>query len=105
MTVKEVVKLNSYFDVYEKLLTERQKEVFKYYYHEDLSYQEIADILKISRAGAYDTLKRTRDFLEEMENKLNFVIRYDKLIQDLKGLNDPKVNEILEKHKRGGYYE
>ncbi len=101
----EMIKLNTYYDVYEVLLTDRQKEVFQYYYHDDLSYQEIADILKISRAGVYDILKRTRDFLHEMENKLQFVVRYDSLYRDLESINNEDVNEILKRHKRGGNYE
>lgn len=103
--LEEIIKLNSYFDVYESLLTERQKEVFIYYYHDDLSYQEIADILKISRAGVYDILKRTRDFLQETENKLQFVLKYDRLYQDLTKLNIKEVDDILINHKRGGNYE
>ncbi len=101
----EMILLNTYYDVYEPLLTQRQKEVFQYYYQDDLSYQEIADILKISRAGVYDILKRTRDFLHEMENKLQIVLRYDRLYHDLNELNNEAVNKILIKHKRGGSYE
>lgn len=105
MKVEEIITLNSYFDIYEALLTERQKEVFQYYYHDDLSYQEIADILNISRSGVYDILKRTKDLLIELENKLNFVLKYDKLLSDLRALKNPEVDSILSKHTRGGNYE
>ena len=83
------------------LIDRSSKEVFKYYYHDDLSYQEIADILKISRSGVYDTLKRTENFLIETEEKLGFVKKYDKLIKELSELNIKEVNEILEEE----YYE
>ncbi|HZJ87136.1 MAG TPA: sigma factor-like helix-turn-helix DNA-binding protein, partial [Erysipelothrix sp.] len=63
MKVEEVVTLNTLYDTYENMLTKRQQEVFGYYYHEDLSHQEIADILDISRPGVYDILKRTRNTL------------------------------------------
>ncbi len=105
MKIDKIVHLNVLYDVYENLLTERQKEVYKYYYHEDLSYQEIAEILDISRAGAYDTLKRTRGLLQEMESKLQFVIKYERLIEDLRALKLDAVDEILEKNKIGGNYE
>lgn len=101
MMLEKTIKLNRYFDYYGPLLTDRQKEVFKYYYHDDLSYQEIADILKISRSGVYDTLKRTENFLIDTEEKLGFVKKYDKLIKELSELNIKEVNEILEEE----YYE
>lgn len=105
MNFEKIFILNDYYDYYGMLLTERQKEIFKYYYHDDLSYQEIADILGISRAGVYDTLKRTVDLLEETENKLGFVKKYDKLIKDLLALNNDEVNAILEEIDQGGNHE
>ena len=40
------VEIINLFDVYETLLTDREKEIFKYYYYEDLSLSEIVnDIL------------------------------------------------------------
>lgn len=105
MSLNKTVRLNNLFDSYEALLTDRQREVFIYYYHEDLSYQEIADILNISRAGVYDTLKRTTEFLEETEKKLGFSEKYDKLLKALADLDDPQVNTILEKFDIGGNYE
>ncbi len=105
MKVEEVVTLNILYDMYENMLTSRQQEVFGYYYHEDLSHQEIADILDISRSGVYDILKRTRNSLHELEDKLQFVLKYNKLIDDLKALEDPNVNKIIAKNFRGGNYE
>ncbi|NLW15540.1 MAG: signal recognition particle [Erysipelothrix sp.] len=105
MSLDTIVYLNNLFDAYESLLTKRQQEVFRYYYHDDLSHQEIADILEISRAGVYDALKRTRDVLYETEEKLGFVKRLNVLITELKDLDDPKINEIIIKFQRGGNYE
>lgn len=105
MELKKIVLFNKYFDAYEKMLTDRQREVFEYYYHDDLSYQEIADILNISRAAVFDTLKRTTESLSEIENKLGIVSKYDKLINELKLLNIDEVDEILRDFTRGGNYE
>lgn len=95
MSIKKTILLNRYFDYYEKLLTEKQREVFIYYYQDDLSYQEIADILKISRSAVYDALKRTCAFLESTEEKLGFVRRMDELYEKLYALNNEEVNKIL----------
>lgn len=97
--------MNILFDNYGALLTERQQEVFKYYYHDDLSYQEIADNLSISRAAVHDIIKRTVTFLEDTENKLGFTQKYDKLFKDLMTLNSEDVNRILIKYDIGGNYE
>ncbi|HLV50182.1 MAG TPA: sigma factor-like helix-turn-helix DNA-binding protein [Erysipelothrix sp.] len=105
MQLKKTLHYNTLFDIYEKLLTKRQREVYIFYYHEDLSYQEIADILNISKAAVYDTVKRTTDFLEDTEKKLGINDKYVKIISELEKLNDPKVNAILEQFDRGGNYE
>ena len=39
------VEIINLFDVYETLLTDREKEIFKYYYYEDLSLSEISENL------------------------------------------------------------
>ncbi|MBQ3376281.1 MAG: DNA-binding protein [Erysipelotrichaceae bacterium] len=63
--------INSLIPFYENLLTERQKEIIKYYYYEDLSLTEIAENLDISRNAVYDTIRKTRGILEEYESKLH----------------------------------
>ena len=83
------------------MLTARQKEIFQYYYHEDLSYQEIADNLDISRASAFDTLNRTLKLLETYEENIGL----HTLIVQLEGLNDERVNDILTTRNHGGKYD
>lgn len=105
MNIEKALHYNRLFDFYDKLLTENQRVVFQYYFHDDLSYQEIADILNISRSGVYDTLKRTMNLLDDYEEKIEVVKRYQKLIDELHQLEDKKVNEILDKFEIGGKYE
>jgi uncharacterized protein len=105
MSFDKVVYLNKLFDHYSSLLTQRQQEVFISYYHEDLSYQEIADELGISRAGVFDTLKRTVSFLENTEMKLGFVKKYDTLISELSALNIKEVNDVIDRLDIGGSNE
>ena len=52
------VEIINLFDVYETLLTDREKEIFKYYYYEDLSLSEISENLNITRTGVFNTLKK-----------------------------------------------
>jgi RNA polymerase sigma factor (sigma-70 family) len=55
-------------------LTERQKEAVYLFYQEDLSYQEVADILKIKVGGTYKLLYRAVDKMREQMNNTNVEI-------------------------------
>ena len=57
-------------DVYGSLLTDKQQDIFRYVYENDLSFSEIAENLGISKASVSDTIKRTTSILNEYENKL-----------------------------------
>jgi predicted DNA-binding protein YlxM (UPF0122 family) len=64
------------FDFYDELLTEKQRRIFRLYYHEDLSLGEIAELVGISRQGVYDILKRAKAQLVELEGKLKLAKRH-----------------------------
>lgn len=70
--------LSSLFDFYESLLTDKQREYFRYYYFEDYSLAEIANIYGVSRSAIYDLLQKTFNLLESYESKLGL---YDKFSQ------------------------
>ena len=105
MIALETVALNRLYDYYGVLLTDRQREVFKYYYHEDYSYQEIADLLEISRAGVYDNLKRAKTSLDHYEEKLGFSKRLDQMFASLEKLENKEVEAILNTFYDGGKYD
>ncbi len=67
------VKLICLFDVYETLLTDREKEIFKYYYYEDLSLSEIGENLNITRTGVFNTLKKVEEKLLQYEDNLKLL--------------------------------
>ena len=99
--LSKALHINKLYDIYGELLTPRQKEVFEYYYHDDLSYQEIADVLDVSKAAIYDNISKTTVILEGYEAKLHLLA----LVQELKSLSNEAVQEILKRHTPGGYYE
>lgn len=55
-------------------LTDRQKEAVYLFYQEDLSHQEVADILKIKVGGTYKLLYRAVDKMREQMNNSNVEI-------------------------------
>jgi predicted DNA-binding protein YlxM (UPF0122 family) len=59
--------INRLFDMYAPLLTIRQQEIMTYYFHYDLSLQEIAKELNISRAGVSAAIKQSKDRLSQFE--------------------------------------
>ena len=63
-----------------------------YYYNDDLSLREIADIVGITRQGVHDTIKRSETFLEELENKLGLYSRWQSIQQQLEDINSAVIN-------------
>ena len=70
------VELNYLLDFYGPLLTAHRQEVLRLYCEEDLSQQEIADQLSITRQGVFDTLAKAKRQLAGYEEKLGLVRRH-----------------------------
>ncbi len=96
-TLDKKEKLIQLFNKYQNLLTEKQVLYFTYYFYDDYSLHEIAEIAKVSRHAVYDQLKKVENHLFDYENKLkllenskkrNQLIQEIKLSKDLKLLDD-----------------
>lgn len=85
------VELTNLFDIYELLLTDREKEIFKYYYYEDLSLSEIGENLNITRTGVFNTLKKVEEKLTQFETSLKLM----NIKNTLKDLLDESDIEII----------
>lgn len=62
--------LTMLFDIYSGLLSANEKDAFEYYYCDDLSLSEIAEIMKMTRQGVRDNIVRAEKLLRECEEKL-----------------------------------
>lgn len=71
-------------DFYGDALTPKQREVIEFYYNEDLSLAEIAQIEGITRQGVRDSIKRGESTMNELEQKLGIAARF-KRVQDALG--------------------
>ncbi|MGI6781698.1 MAG: YlxM family DNA-binding protein [Acholeplasmataceae bacterium] len=96
MELVKLEKLNRLFSHYQNLLTDKQKDYFKMYYHNDYSLSEIAEIMDVSRNAVYDQLRRVELKLYEYETKLKLEEKsnlrlkyYEKYLEtkDIKYLN------------------
>lgn len=76
--MRDKLKEQLYFDFYGELLSNRLKTVLSYYYNDDYSAPEIAEIAGMTRQGAYDALKRGRRQLYTYESKLGLVARFER---------------------------
>ena len=86
--VEARVELNCLLDFYGPLLTAHRREVLRLYCEEDLSLQEIADQLGITRQGVSDALNKGRRQLSEYEQKLGLAGRYRALGEEAKRCMD-----------------
>lgn len=86
------------FDFYGELLTEKQKNIYERYYHDDLSLAEISDEVGISRQGVHDALKKCDKQLHKFEDKLGLVERFIDLgeLADQIDAISQEINELAE---------
>lgn len=87
------------FEIYQGLLTEKQKQVFSDYYLCDLSLGEIASEEGFSRQSVYDAIKKVKLKLDEYEDKLGIYAKNGEILSCLDGKIDKeiydKIKEIL----------
>ena len=105
------VEISMLWQIYGKLLTEKQYEYIDYYYNQDLSLSEIAENDNITRQAVRDIIKKGERKLFEYEEKLLFMrktINQEKQIQNIllnlnkiqKDSSDKQVSSILEEIKK-----
>ena len=93
-------RVNLLMDLYEDLLTEKQREYLDLYYHEDLSLSEISLIKNVSKNAVFDNLKKACLHLENYEEKLNLLEKHQKrleIIDDFHGyvtIEEGKYHQI-----------
>ncbi|PKL00149.1 MAG: DNA-binding protein [Tenericutes bacterium HGW-Tenericutes-1] len=82
------IRIHQLYDLYGALLTEKQKTAFEYYYLDDYSLSEIAEILKVSRNAIHEQITIAATYLEDYEHKLGLLS------------NREKLSKLIEKFKK-----
>ena len=72
-SMEKKVEISMLWQIYGKLLTEKQYEYIDYYYNNDLSLSEIAENDNITRQAVRDIIKKGERKLFEYEEKLLFM--------------------------------
>lgn len=102
ITLEKTLELSSLFYLYKNLLTKKQVEYFELYFEEDLSFQEIADQLNISKAAAHDAINKIIKSLNDLEEKIGlnkFKIQLMSIIEMHSNPNNEEVLKIIQEMK------
>ncbi|PLR97303.1 putative DNA-binding protein [Bacillus sp. T33-2] len=98
--LEKTTRMNYLYDFYQALLTPKQRSYMSLYYLDDYSLGEIAEEYDVSRQAVYDNIKRTEAMLEEYEEKLLLLQKFQersKIIARMKELlNEDSSNQALD---------
>lgn len=75
--MEKIARQGLLYDFYGALLTEHQRHVYEDVVLYDMSLSEIAEEQGISRQGVHDLVKRCSRILEDYEEKLHLVEKFD----------------------------
>jgi predicted DNA-binding protein YlxM (UPF0122 family) len=103
-TLQGRLRITRLFDIYGRLLTDRQQRLLRLYFHDDLSLSEIAERFAVTRQAVYDALRRSTQELERLEDVLRLVVageaddrRYRVLAERVAAL-EAAVARLAERH-------
>ena len=100
MSLEKTKRVNQLLDLYEQLLTAKQKDIMTLYYRYDYSLSEIANELKVSRTAIFDMIKRTTKLLEKYESCVQMLQLKEalwKVLPSLTKQDQKQIRAILER--------
>ena len=78
-------------DIYKKLLNDNREDIFKLYYEENLTLQEIADNMQVSKSYIGKVIKETEKKLDDLESDLH-LYENTKMLENALNIDD--ISEI-----------
>ena len=99
--MRKTVEEQFLFDFYGELLSDKQKRVLDYYYNDDLSIVEIAELTGLTRQGVYDAHKRGKAQMRHYEEKLGLYARFVKQREGLARIADKLLAVAGDEAKKG----
>lgn len=93
--------IESIYEIYKGLLTEREQDYFENYYFEDYNLQEIADNNEVSKSYVGKYINGIEEKLNNYEEVLKIYDKTNKIRNIIKYTDDlevkVKIEEIIEK--------
>ena len=106
--LEEKIVLMELYDLYQNLLTEKQRQYFEAAYYDDSSMSEIADEYEVSRNAVHDQLKKTISKLQDIEKAVHLREHNSKinsLFEVLKNLESKEqMIEMIEEYEKVEWY-
>ncbi len=96
MDMDDVIYYNELYDLYGKLLTDKQREYFEDYYFNNLSFSELAENYNVSRNAVFKQLKITKEKLLEFDDALKLYEKKKKLVDIIDCIQDKDIKKKLE---------
>ncbi len=96
MRIEKTQRINQLLDIYENMLTDKQKEIMSMYYVYDLSLSEIAQETNVSRTAVFDLIKRTTNLLEKYECNIKMLAFKEKLQEAISSFPKKEKEIILQ---------
>ena len=89
------IEITMLLDLYGEALTTKQRDYLNFYYNDDLSLSEIAENEGITRQGVRDAIKRAEALLFDMESKLKFSKKLERIHNGLADISKyaEEINE------------
>ena len=94
--MEDFVYFNNLYDLYNCLLTSKQKMYFEDYYFNNLSLSEMAESYKVSRNAIFKQLHIVTDKLKEYENKMGLFKKKNQLLKIIEKIKDKKKKKEIE---------
>lgn len=94
--MEEVLYFNELYDLYNGLLTDKQREYFEDYYFNNLSFSEMAENYDVSRNAIFKQIHIVTDKLKEYESILKLLEKRKQLEKIIENLSDETLKEMLE---------
>ncbi|CAI2596229.1 hypothetical protein AKUA2003_06970 [Apilactobacillus kunkeei] len=105
MEMEKNYRINSLFEFYRPLLTNKQDSYIQLYYADDYSLGEISEEFNVSRQAVYDNIRRTEVILEKYEDQLHLYADFVKRNDQTDAIrnyvkdnypNDDKLNQLVD---------
>ena len=94
------IEISMLYDIYGKLLTSRQQEIFEEYYLYNLSLREIAENKKISYQAVRDSIKASETALENFESVTHTLELREKMNKAYDLCDEADLNKQRDKLKK-----
>ena len=94
--MEKIVEQGLLYDFYGELLTDHQRQIYEAAVYDDMSLTEIADEHGISKQGVHDLIKRCTKALQQYEDSLHMIKRFEAIksgAEELKNLSQKDMDD------------